>query len=509
MKINLGFTRKHIGNYSFLNLSASNMLLDWIAVSSFRVCSIVILSSFFLVISANAQKEQPRSDKKGNPKNTVTKTTEKAKPAAKKTIPVQTRRISESTANPKLNVTNRFDETFRLETASNIAQDDFENEDLEVRRLAIDALGNHAGTVVVMEPNTGKILSMINQTWAFRRSFKPCSTIKLVTGIAGLKSNRIDNEGKIRNSFFPIDLTNSLAFSNNTYFQNLGASVGHTKMVATARELGFGETTGLNAEGEVTGKLPDFKFGSEIYRQYSHGDDFEVTALQLGVLVSTITNGGKLISPTIQKPGLEQTSSIKAYRREIAVKSEIFQRLIPGMIGAVNFGTAQNASNQYLNIVGKTGSCVDEGTWLGLFVSASSAVNPKLSVVVITKGSQERGSVAAEIAGKIYRGLRNRFSQSEMVAGSLQPIQKISVENSIAADVAQTPDSDELGYFSGVASSRKIRTANGVRNIEVNGQNEPTLRISGSSSIYNPPVEIDRNVIRPRIVNLSKKNKIN
>jgi penicillin-binding protein 2 len=509
MKINLDFKRKHIGNYFLSNLLASIKLLDWITVSCLRVCLIVILSSFFLITSANAQKVQSKTDKKGNPKNTVTNSTEKAKSIAKKPAPIPTKRISESVSNPKLNVTNRFDETFRLETASNIAQDDFENEDLDVRRLAINALGNHAGTIVVMEPNTGKILAMVNQTWAFRRSFKPCSTIKLVTGIAGLKSNRIDNEGKIRNSFFPIDLTNSLAFSNNAYFQNLGATIGHTKMVATARELGLGETTGLNAEGEVTGKLPDFKFGSEIYRQYSHGDDFEVTALQLGVLVSTITNGGKLISPNIQKPGLEQTSSIKAYRREISVKPENFQRLIPGMIGAVNFGTAQTASDQYSNIVGKTGSCIDEGTWLGLFVSASSAVDPKLSVVVITKGSQERGSVAAEIAGKIYRGLRNRFSQSEMIANVLQPIQKVSVEKSIAADIAQTPDSDELGYFSGVASSRKIRTTNGVRNIEINEKSEPTLRVSGSSSIYNPPVEINRNVIRPRIVNLSKKYKIN
>ena len=38
----------------------------------------------------------------------------------------------------------------------------------------------------MMEAQTGKIVTIVNQDWAIRNSFKPCSTIKLVTGVAGL-----------------------------------------------------------------------------------------------------------------------------------------------------------------------------------------------------------------------------------------------------------------------------------------------------------------------------------
>ena len=56
---------------------------------------------------------------------------------------------------------------------------------LEVRAAAVSALGNHNGTVVVMDPKTGRVYTVVNQDWGLRRGFKPCSTIKLVTGVAG------------------------------------------------------------------------------------------------------------------------------------------------------------------------------------------------------------------------------------------------------------------------------------------------------------------------------------
>src|SRR5215213_626604 len=79
-----------------------------------------------------------------------------------------------------------IDKAIRDEVQAFIAKDDLTGEDPEVRRVAVNALGNHAGTVVVMDPMTGRVYSMVNQEWALRRGFKPCSTIKLVTGVAGL-----------------------------------------------------------------------------------------------------------------------------------------------------------------------------------------------------------------------------------------------------------------------------------------------------------------------------------
>ena len=80
----------------------------------------------------------------------------------------------------------------RDEVQALIARDDTTGEDLEVRRAAVKALGNHIGTVVVMDPKTGSVYSIVNQEWALRRGFKPCSTIKLVTGVAGLGEKVID-----------------------------------------------------------------------------------------------------------------------------------------------------------------------------------------------------------------------------------------------------------------------------------------------------------------------------
>jgi penicillin-binding protein 2 len=446
--------------------------------------------------SPTPKKSEPKKiDKKGNP------VSNNSKPK-----PTETSKINSTPKPSEKERPNPQDEQFRLETVQNISQDAYENEDLEVRRVAINALGKHAGTIVVIEPNTGKILSIVNQTWAIRRSFKPCSTIKLVTAVAGLRENVIDSAGNIRYSSFPVDLTDATAYSNNSYFQTVGANLGYRKMISYARALGLGEPTGINSEGEVSGNLPDYKFGTDIYRIYSHGDGFEVTALQLGVIISSITNGGKLIIPRIQNPQIQTASDIKTYRKQLNMSSEVFQNLIPGMIGAVNFGTAQNAFNGTINVIGKTGSCIEDGTWNGLFASASSAINPKIAVIVITRGSNERGKVAAEIAGKIYQGLRNRLV-SEFV--TIQPRSRVSVEKSVIADTAQSKDSDDLGYFSGVGASRKRRTPKGiVDEAETPKYIEQKPREIIVTNSENPqvimPVQADPNSIRPRIVKNQK-----
>ena len=150
-----------------------------------------------------------------------------------------------------------FERGLRTETLENIANDRTEGEDLQVRRAAVNALGSHAGTVVVMEAQTGKVLTIVNQDWAIRNSFKPCSTIKLVTGVAGLNENVINEEGGIGSSTSGIKLEGAIAHSNNGYFQRVGVNVGSSKMVDYARHLGLGEQTGINADGETAGRVPE------------------------------------------------------------------------------------------------------------------------------------------------------------------------------------------------------------------------------------------------------------
>src|SRR6476469_5976553 len=114
-----------------------------------------------------------------------------------------------------------LDKAMRDEVQAFIAKDDLTGEDAEVRRVAVNALGNNAGTVVVMDPVTGRVYSMVNQEWALRRGFKPGSTIKLVTGVAGLSENAIPQFDTAGDGY-RIDLTSALAHSDNPFFQTVG-----------------------------------------------------------------------------------------------------------------------------------------------------------------------------------------------------------------------------------------------------------------------------------------------
>ncbi|HUE82586.1 MAG TPA: penicillin-binding transpeptidase domain-containing protein [Pyrinomonadaceae bacterium] len=302
------------------------------------------------------------------------------------------------------------DKAIRDEAQSFIARDITAGEDPEVRRVAVNALGNHAGTVVVMDPMTGRVYTIVNQEWALRRGFKPCSTIKLVTGLAGLCEKVIDPVTfETVSQRYNIDLTDALAYSNNTFFQHVGGQIGFEKVLNYARELGLGERTGLNVPYEFPGRLPSEKSGFALNRMCSHGDDFEVTAIQLATLVSAMANGGKLLTPYIANGARDEAARQAKVRRQIDIEQENWRRMVPGMVGAVNYGSGKKAYDPLQTVAGKTGTCIGQGGWVGLFTSYAPLANPRLAVVVIGKGPDARQHFPAAVAGKIYRELNSRF----------------------------------------------------------------------------------------------------
>src|SRR5262249_52548993 len=76
--------------------------------------------------------------------------------------------------------------------------DNVDGDDLTIRRAAVAALGGYAGSVVVVDPGTGRVLTMVNQKLALQTGFIPCSTIKLVTSLAALTENIIDKNTTLR-----------------------------------------------------------------------------------------------------------------------------------------------------------------------------------------------------------------------------------------------------------------------------------------------------------------------
>ena len=348
-----------------------------------------------------------------------------------------------------------IDEGLRNEVQSNIARDEKTGEDPEVRRAAVDALGTHAGTVVVMDPKTGRVYTVVNQDWGLRRGFKPCSTIKLVTGVAGISEKviapveTVSDGGRYR-----IDLTDALAYSNNTYFQQVSGQVGFDKMMQYAHEMGLGERTGINYPNESSGRIPLFKSGFALNRMGSHGDDFEVTAIQLATLVSAISNGGKLLVPHLPRTVQENSSFKTEVRRKANIESDVWKRMLPGMIGAVNYGSGRKAYRPEQTVAGKTGTCIGQDSsraWVGLFTSYAPVVNPRLAVVVITRGTDAHRHVPAAIAGNIYRALSPRFGTqinfqvAEGPDDEANPNKKAAALDEEAAETKAATEAEENG----------------------------------------------------------------
>lgn len=296
--------------------------------------------------------------------------------------------------------------------ADSTAGDFVDGEDLNVRRAAVEALGPYNGSVVVVDPMTGRILAMVNQKLALGAGFQPCSTIKVSVALAGLHERIIEPSNRFRLGGMKIDLTYALAHSNNYYFATLGQKLGFEKVSYYAHLFGYGEKAGLNIPGEQPGRFPVAppKNGG-VGMLTSFGEEIQQTPLQLAALMSAVANGGTLYY--LQYPRQATSDFVPKVKRKLDI-DELIPLVKPGMRAAVEFGTAHRAREDG-PIAGKTGTCTDEHTHLGWFGSFNDVGNRKLVVVVLLTGGRPAiGPAAAGIAGDVYRRLneQNYFASS-------------------------------------------------------------------------------------------------
>ena len=296
--------------------------------------------------------------------------------------------------------------------ADNQGQNDIiAGEDQAVRQAAIDALGNMNGTVVAVDPNTGRILAMVNQDLALSEGATPCSTIKLSVALTALSEGIITKDTKINlGGGYKMDLTQALAHSNNTYFEILGRQLGFEKVSTYAHQFGLGELAGYNIPGEHLGVYPteelDTKLGG-VGKMCSFGESINMTPLQLAALVSAISNGGTLYY--LQHPTTpEEAANFKPrVKRHLDIEAAI-PELHDGMAGAVHYGTARSVRYSFNEeeILGKTGTCSKDGTRFGWFASYANTQYGKIVVVIFLQGGRPTfGPKAAELSGKFYREL--------------------------------------------------------------------------------------------------------
>ncbi|MBL8189337.1 MAG: hypothetical protein JNK38_15115 [Acidobacteria bacterium] len=304
------------------------------------------------------------------------------------------------------------DAALRNLTNAYIEKDLTDGEDLEIRQIVLDAISGRSATVVVMDPNNGRIYTVVNQQMALRSPVKPCSTVKMIVGLAALNQKAIEPDEAVQISRrSSMDLTYALAKSNNPFFQVIGRSMGYDQVIKYAENYGFGEKTGINYANESEGFIPEE--GTTLMP--SHGDGFGVTAIQLSAFTAAIANGGNLYVPRVPRTAEDAAEFKPELKRKIEMSAEDRAKLLPGMIGAVNFGTARPAANPMFQIAGKTGTCTGDRDKLRLFTSFSSVENPKVVVTVITTDSKLGGNHATAIAGKIYAGIAPRFFRERVV----------------------------------------------------------------------------------------------
>jgi cell division protein FtsI/penicillin-binding protein 2 len=155
----------------------------------------------------------------------------------------------------------------------------------------------------------------------------------------------------------------------------------------------------------------------------SYGEGISMTPLQLGALVSAIANGGTLYY--LQHP--ETPDQIASFQPKVKRTLDIAP-LIPemrdGMEGTVDYGTGRSLRSSFREfpVLGKTGTCSNNGTRFGWFASYADTPNGRIVTVVFLEGGRPMfGPKAAEITGQLYRALwdSNYFdSKSPQLANS-------------------------------------------------------------------------------------------
>lgn len=293
-----------------------------------------------------------------------------------------------------------------------------------VRKAAIAALGPYYGSVVAVDPNSGRILSIVNQKLAFSSGFEPCSTIKPVIALAALKEGLITDKTMVRVARYEsLDLTEAIAHSNNEFFAEMGERLGFDTVSSYAHLMGLGEKAGWGIPEEQPGIFPTAPppaYRGGIGKMTSFGEGIRITPLQLAAMMTVFANGGYLYY--LQYPRTEQ--QVDAFTPRLKRRIDLGpygQEIREGMLGAVEFGTARESYTPDGEMVyAKTGTCTDEtrGGELGWFVSYASPDvlqnHPQIVLVVLLRryGIHVSGPRAAEIGGRIYRQLylQNFFS---------------------------------------------------------------------------------------------------
>jgi stage II sporulation protein D len=359
--------------------------------------------------------------------------------------------------------------------------------DQRLQRVASLALGDRRGSIIVMDPQTGRVRAIVNSGLAVQESFPPGSTIKPFTTVAALRAGLIDEEArtlcheKFSHGEFhttcshPLDLppfnpTEAIAYSCNYYFGKLGERLSEKSFATTLSDFGFARKTGVNFDSESAGRMqrPAWRPQSAM----GEGEYLQTTPLQLINAYTALVNGGHVLVPHLPatskvSPEVQSVVAIDSAPRELIVK---------GMRGAVRYGTAE-AANLYslpIYIFGKTGTATEingyrtHGWFVGFAARANndgndSAVPPpdKVELAVLVFLARAHGVDAAEVARPIFA----EFSKTDPPAGLAANESQSRASVPAKASTASAPVSTVRVYVAREKAVRAMSVEDYVRGV--------------------------------------------
>jgi peptidoglycan glycosyltransferase len=334
-----------------------------------------------------------------------------------------------------------------------------------VQQAAFDAMGDLKGSIVAIEPATGRILALIStpsfdpnriaahDTRSVLEAYDqlladpndplvnraisgdlyfPGSTFKLLVAAAAIDSGQYTADDVLPNpSRLPLPLsadsiTNSggstcggtetvsiataLRLSCNIPFAELGLALGEETMARYTEAFGFGMAFDIPmpvTPSTFPTDMDDAQLMLSSFGQY----DVRVTPLQMALVSAAIANGGNLMQPTlldrIIAPDLsimEQPEPTLSSQPIGRVTAETMTRL---MVEGVSNGVASNARIEGVDVAGKTGTAeIDDNSPYTLwFTGFAPANDPQVAIAVVIEDGGGRGQAGSgnQIAAPIAK----------------------------------------------------------------------------------------------------------
>lgn len=329
--------------------------------------------------------------------------------------------------------------------------------DTKLQRAAYDALGSYNGAIVVMEPDTGKILAMVSKPdfnpntlaadWeelvadesntnllnrATQGMYAPGSTFKIVTSLAYMREhNNLDDftfdcEGELTNGGYTIHCYNnnvhghenfatSFAKSCNSAFAQIGIDLKRKNLTTVPDELLFNSKLPIDLPYSKSKFTLEKNSADALVMQTAIGQGDTLTSpMHMAMITSAIANGGNLMKPYLIDYVESYTGSqVKKYSpsiyKNLMTASEA-QTLSNLMQGVVQEGTGSALNGQSYTAAGKTGTA-EHGDMTGSphawFVGFSNVDNPDIVVSVIAESAGTGSDVAVPIAKQIFDAYYN------------------------------------------------------------------------------------------------------